>query len=189
MAAHCRNTPPQHTISSMSGGGTLTISWWLRTIYHALLQHTTATHHCNTVPQHTTTTWNISRERRRSADNIMMATQHYNALLQHTTATHHCNTLPQHTTTTWNISHEQEEERWQYHDSSHQIPSSYPQRRRPKLDRGFDFASFQPMRLFCAFFWCPLVIIRRVTSLCVCVCVCACVCVCVCACVRVCVCA
>ena len=60
-----------------------------------LLQHTTATHYCNTLLQHTTATHYCNTLLQHAT-----ATHYCNTLLQHTTAARHCNTLLQHTTAT-----------------------------------------------------------------------------------------
>ena len=58
----------------------------------ALLQHTAATHCCNTLLQQT---WSCLLVARTPSEAALL--QHTAALRQHTTATHYCNTIPHHT--------------------------------------------------------------------------------------------
>jgi len=65
------------------------------TLCNTPLQHTTATHYRNTLPQHTTATLH-----RNTPPQHTTVIYYCNKPPQPTTATHNCNTLPQHTTAT-----------------------------------------------------------------------------------------
>ena len=77
------------------------ISIFIRMIYmcvvpRTLLQHTAATHRCNTLLQHTASTYHWNTLQASAA--VWPREGYCNTPLQHTTVTHYCNTLLQHST-------------------------------------------------------------------------------------------